>query len=311
MTIDHSSSLFSHGHYSESNVETDEPRVSEQPTQAAGGHVLFGPAPPRTIDIPSVVHTLLFFTLALIVLLVGELVTVGIGRKLPAFHHEDFVTLASDARLMIPAQAVQYAVLLWLTTLLFRMMWQQPFWKAIRWNSAAVAQGWYWLLAIGIVLGLGTSIAGNYLPMPKEAPILNDLMHTTAGAWMMFIFGTTGAPLLEELAFRGFLLPALINVCHRLERNRHLSRQALLTLGIPASILFTSTLFAILHSLQVSYAWAPVMLIGLVSVGLCLVRLWTDSLAASTLVHATYNFSLFAGMLFASDGFRHLEKLNS
>jgi membrane protease YdiL (CAAX protease family) len=51
------------------------------------------------------------------------------------------------------------------------------------------------------------------------------------------------------------------------------------------------------------------VLIGLVSLVLCAVRLRLNSLAASTLVHAAYNFTLFAGMLVATDGFRHLDKL--
>jgi len=80
---------------------------------------------------------------------------------------------------------------------------------------------------------------------------------------------------------------------------------------VGAAILIVSALFALLHGAQVSGAWAPVLLIGVVSVALCVVRLRTKSLAASAFVHATYNFTLFAGMLIASDGFRHLEKLNN
>jgi membrane protease YdiL (CAAX protease family) len=76
-------------------------------------------------------------------------------------------------------------------------------------------------------------------------------------------------------------------------------------------VLLASTPFALMHGAQVSWAWAPVLLIGVVSVVLCIVRLWTRSLAASTLVHATYNFTLFVGMAISSDGFRHLEKLNN
>jgi len=265
----------------------------------------------RMNEVPSLAHTFLFFALAVVVLLIGELITVGIGRTLSPFRHEDFTALASDPRLMIPAQAVQYAVLLGLTTLIFGALWHEPFWKGIHWDASGAARRGIALAGLGLVLGLGSSLASNYLPMPKEAPILNDLMHSTTGAWMMFIFGTTGAPLLEELAFRGFLLPSLINLVRGLERNRRISPTFALLVGFPLSILLTSLPFALLHSLQVSYAWAPVLLIGVVSIALCVVRLWTNSLAASTLVHAIYNFSLFAGMLIASDGFRHLEKLNT
>jgi membrane protease YdiL (CAAX protease family) len=294
------------------DLDGQAPLSMSQPEPALEDQPDFAPEPQaRRIEIPGLVHTFLFFALALVVLFVGELITVGIGRKLPWFRHESFETLAGDPRLMIPAQAIQYGVLIALTTLVFSALWQQPFWKAIHWNSTTAARRWIWLVGLGLVLGLVTGLAGNYLPMPKEAPILNDLMHSTLGAWLMFIFGSTGAPLVEELAFRGFLLPSLLNIVYRLRRDRRISPESETQIGIPMAILLTSTPFALLHSLQVSNAWAPLLLIGIVSIALCLVRLLTRSLAASTLVHATYNFTLFAGMLFASDGFRHLEKLNN
>lgn len=268
------------------------------------------PAQPEIHAIPSLAHTFLFFGLAFVTLLLGELATVGIGRRLPPFRHEDFTALASDARLMIPAQALQYGALLGATVLLFGVLWRQPFWRTLHWNSAAVAKRWLPLAGLGILLGLATSVGGNYLPMPKEAPILNDLMHSTTGAWLMFLFGTTAAPLIEELAFRGFLLPSLLNFFGRRRRGQ-ISPASRTAGGTLAAVLLTSLPFALLHSLQVSYAWAPVLLIGVVSIVLCVVRLRTNSLAASTLVHSVYNFSLFAGMMIASDGFRHLEKLNN
>jgi membrane protease YdiL (CAAX protease family) len=47
-----------------------------------------------------------------------------------------------------------------------------------------------------------------------------------------------------------------------------------------------------------------------VSLVLCGVRLWTHSLAASTLIHATYNGTIFTILFFATGGFRHLDKIN-
>ena len=265
----------------------------------------------RIREIPSFADTLLFFVLAFVVLLIGELLTVGVGRHLPPFHLESLNAIASDPRLMIPSQAIQYAILLGLVTFIFGAMWHQPFWKAIQWNVASAARHWIWLIGLGILLGLANGLASNYLPMPKEAPILNDLMNSTSGAWLMFLFGSTGAPLVEELAFRGFLLPSLVNIFRGLERRGRISSISTMFIGLPLSILLTSLPFALLHSLQVSNAWAPILLIGIVSAVLCFLRLRLNSLAASTLVHAAYNFSLFVGMLVASDGFRHLDKLNS
>lgn len=267
--------------------------------------------PPEAAELPGLVDTVLFFLLAVFIVFVGELGVFALGRQLPVFRHESFAELASDPRLMMPAQAVPYLALLGLATLLFGALWHRPFWKAIHWNASTTPRRWLPLIGVGIVLGLASTVGGNYLPMPKEAPILNDLMHSTMGAWLMFLFGTTGAPLVEELAFRGFLLPSLVNFLRGRERRGAVSPALAKWFGVPLAILLTSAPFALLHSLQVSNAWAPLLLIGMVSIALCAVRLWTNSLAASTLVHATYNFCLFAGMMVASDGFRHLEKLNN
>jgi uncharacterized protein len=82
--------------------------------------------------------------------------------------------------------------------------------------------------------------------------------------------------------------------------------------SIPALIIgsvATSIPFAGMHAAQTGYSLGPFLLLVTVSLVLCTVRLWARSLAASTLVHASYNFMLFASMLVASHGFRHMDKL--
>jgi membrane protease YdiL (CAAX protease family) len=289
------------------------------PVDLYGPAITSQPAPRVQSEVPTLANTFLFFALAIAVTLILGVVAVGAAQLLPAFRHQDFKTLALDARLTIPSQAIEYLALLGTTVLLFRSIWQRPFWQAIHWNTSVVAKRWIPLVGTGLVLGLINGAASNLLPMPKEAPILNDLMRSTTGAWLMFLFGTTMAPLMEELAFRGFLLPSLINFFRWLTRRKQLPEDSGVPhppnppspFIIPVSILLASIPFALLHSEQVSGAWAPVLLIGIVSVVLCIVRLWTRSLAASAFVHATYNFTLFAGMMIASDGFRHLDKLNN
>jgi membrane protease YdiL (CAAX protease family) len=123
------------------------------------------------------------------------------------------------------------------------------------------------------------------------------------------LFGVTGAPLFEEMCFRGFLLPGFLNTFRWLSVKGDISPQTARWVGIPFSVIFTSLPFALMHAPQVSHAWAPVLLIGLVSVVLCVVRLRLNSVACSAVVHAAYNFTLFAGLLVETGGFRHLERL--
>jgi hypothetical protein len=75
-----------------------------------------------------------------------------------------------------------------------------------------------------------------------------------------------------------------------------------------ASVL-TTIPFALLHADQQGHSLGPFLLLVTVSLILCAVRLVTRSLAASTLVHACYNFLIFLTMLVGTGGFRHFDKM--
>jgi membrane protease YdiL (CAAX protease family) len=82
--------------------------------------------------------------------------------------------------------------------------------------------------------------------------------------------------------------------------------------SMPAMVvaaIFTSLPFALLHGEQTGYSLGPFVQIFAVSLILCAVRLKTRSLAASTLVHACYNFLIFSIMMLGTGGFRHLDKM--
>lgn len=71
----------------------------------------------------------------------------------------------------------------------------------------------------------------------------------------------------------------------------------------------TSIPFALMHAAQTGYSVGPLILLVCVSLVLCWTRLATRSLAASVLVHASYNFLIFSFMMFGTEGFRHLDKI--
>jgi hypothetical protein len=71
----------------------------------------------------------------------------------------------------------------------------------------------------------------------------------------------------------------------------------------------TSVPFAAMHADQTGYSLGPFVLLFCVSLILCFARISTRSLAASTLVHATYNLILFSVMFFLTGGFKHLDKM--
>ena len=287
-----------------------------EPAELVPPEPLYQPyAYPQPVDLPHLGHAVLFFILTVPMLFIGEALSLFLAKQSHLFggrsYHAIFEMMGSDARLAIPAQMLTYALTALVAVAVFPLLWQQPFLQGIHWNVGAARTRFLWLLALGLGLGFGITMLGNYLPMPKDPPIMQDMMGSPLGAWMMLFFGITFAPLLEELAFRGFLLPGLIHAFRWLMHREILSPEAFSWMTIPLSIVLTTIPFALLHATQVSHAWAPLLLIGIVSAVLCIIRLQLKSVAASTVVHAAYNFTLFSGLLLQTDGFRHLERLNS
>lgn len=163
------------------------------------------------------------------------------------------------------------------------------FWAAVRWNWPT---SWPLYLAGGAALALALQGLAHVLPMPKELPI-DRFFQTPLEAWALSLFGITLAPLFEELFFRGFLYPVLVR-----------------RLGPSPAIILTAAGFGLIHAPQLAQAWAPVLVVFLVGLVLTIVRALTKSVASGLLIHMAYNGTITLLLFLASDGFRHLEKLN-
>lgn len=268
--------------------------------------------PMRPRLIPNLGHTVVFLALLIPSFIGGFILSFVIFLAIlhPASAKVVLDRVSHEIRFAIAAQGIVYGVQWALAGFVFTLWWGQSMLKGIHWNAAAAKRFLLLLAALGIATGLAMTVAGNFVPMPKAPPILEDLTRSRVGAFMMMLFGVTLAPLTEELGFRGFLLPSLINVFRWLARRGTMAESAVRSVGIPASVLITSFCFAMVHSGQVSHSWGPLLLIGTVSVILCIVRLWADSVAAGVIVHAAYNLTLFTALLVQTGGFKHLEKLN-
>jgi uncharacterized protein len=296
---------------------TDDPEILASPEVPGELQPLPAPPPPRPRRIPNFGHTVLFFTVAIVVLLLTSVSVFALAMGLHLLGTETPEQLLREPRLLIPSMAASYLIAGGIVWAIFTYLWQQPFVRALHWNFAAVRRRWVSLLVGGVVLSLAVQFLSNYLPIPKTLPI-DDFFRTSADVWLVALFGTFLAPVFEELAFRGFLLPSLASAYDWLRGakndesvapavNNNDQRWSIAALVVSCTL--TSIAFALVHADQLAHAWAPLAVLFCVSLVLCLVRLWTQSLAASTLIHAVYNGTIFTILFFVTGGFRHLDKI--
>jgi uncharacterized protein len=295
----------------QSSVEI-EPASAEPPLFASWSQH----EPPPAARIPNLAHFGVF------AVLVGAGSVVSGLLALLAMHYHLFGVstvdeLAKNIPLGLGVQAIWYLMTLALCAVIFPRYWGENLFAGLQWNGwTALRLRWKLIFAACGCFVLAM-VDGVLLPTQGDAPI-DLIFKAPGGAWVLFGFGVTFAPFFEELAFRGFLLPALCTTCDWISEydGRQLrlpvddsghpqwSRLAMIAGSIGASLPF-----AAMHAAQQGYALGPFLLLVCVSLVLCWVRLSTRSLAASTLVHASYNFILFSISFVATDGFRHLDKM--
>jgi membrane protease YdiL (CAAX protease family) len=223
----------------------------------------------------------------------------------------------TDIHYTLGSQAILYLLTFAPCLLIFPLFWRKGFFAGLQWNGATALRQRWRLMGAACVCILLAIVDEGLLPGPDNAPI-DKLFQTPLAAWLLFAFGVTFAPFFEEIVFRGFLLPALCTAWDWLterangEPVRPLDANGHPQWSIPAmavASLLTSIPFALMHAEQTGYSLGPFLLLVCVSLVLCWARLSTRSLAASVLVHASYNFMLFFLMLLGTGGFRHLDKM--
>jgi membrane protease YdiL (CAAX protease family) len=271
------------------------------------------PPAPR---IPHLGHLLILGVLALFGLLGSSLLV----RSALHFHLFGITTdkrALTDVHYTIGSMAALYLITFCSSIAIFPYVWHKSFFAGLQWNAPAALRRFRPLLGAACVCFLLAMVDEVVLPGPTNAPI-DKLFDNRTAAWLLFAFGVTFAPFFEEIIFRGFLLPALCTAfdwC--VEHATGISAFPLDPLGQPqwsvAAMVFasiaTSVPFALMHAEQTAWSLGPFLLLVCVSLVLCWARLATRSLAASVLVHASYNFLLFSLMLLGTQGFQHLDRM--
>jgi len=259
--------------------------------------------------IPHIGHALLFFSMAFLMVVLCQLVIFTLA-------HIRLESAMQHPGLGLASQALAYVLTLAASAWLFPHLWDVSFAQGIHWNFLALRRYWYWIVGGGVLLCAVAQASLQLIPSPKTTAF-DSILTTQHAAWLLMGFAVLLAPLTEEIAFRGFLLPALATAydwlalerspagLDRWQRSSMHSASALVF-----SAIFSSVPFVLLHADQLAHAWGVLGVLYGVSLMLSFVRIRTHSLACSTLLHATYNFSIFVVILINTGGFRHLEKLS-
>jgi hypothetical protein len=138
------------------------------------------------------------------------------------------------------------------------------------------------LIALGSALAISVLILSSLFPTAQKTPI-ERLLSSPAATYVFAVFGIVAAPFFEEVIFRGFLFKVLSDIGGPFT-------------AVPASAL----IFALLHVPQLWGSWAGVALIFVVGYILSLVRLKSNSVIPSLIIHTSYNTMLFGLFLLST-----------
>ncbi|MGB7584206.1 MAG: type II CAAX endopeptidase family protein, partial [Terriglobales bacterium] len=199
------------------------------------------------------------------------------------YPHAAFVEVVQFPLVTVVAQGLAYLVVLGFMVAVVKRVPGREFWRELRWRWP---KNWPVYLFAGLALSVGLQAFAHLLPMPKELP-MDRFFRTAQEAWVLSLFGTAFAPLMEELFFRGFLYPVLVR-----------------RLGIVSAVILTSASFGLIHAPQLGHAWGPVLVIFLVGLTLTITRAVTKSVASGFLIHVAYNTTLSVALYVGTDGFR-------
>jgi membrane protease YdiL (CAAX protease family) len=228
-------------------------------------------APPERNPFWGYSDLLLFIGLAPVCLMLGYAVI-----RLPlSFFHIHPAVVVEEA---LPEQLLGYVFLFGMLLLLFRMVYNRPFWASLGWTSMRLPA--ILVAFAGVLTAFVVVIASNLVNLPDTPNQMTELMQTRTAVLLMAIFGTTIAPLCEELAFRGFLQPLLVR-----------------SLGAVWGILLAAIPFGLLHYQEYGNSWRHALIISGAGAAFGVIRQFTGSTKAAVLMHASYNAFFFIAML--------------
>ena len=217
----------------------------------------------------------LFLTLSIASMLAAAVMV----RFVPVLHS------LSLAYQLLAGQIIWYIlVFAWLTVIL-RLRYSAPLFRSLGWIPPRFSEALRSIL-FGPVLVLLTGVIGVALHTPRiQLPFTQMLAGTAKIILFGLLVGFLG-PILEELAFRGFIMPLIVR-----------------SLGATAGIIISAAMFGALHGFEYP-DWRYMILISLAGVAFGWTRYRTGSTVNAALMHCTFNLTQFVVLLAAGEATR-------
>ncbi len=180
---------------------------------------------------------------------------------------------------LLLVQTVWYFLVFGSLAALFRIRYDQPFWRSLGWRplSFGVIAG---AILAGPLLAVSVGLLGSALRTPEINLPFEEMLGSPATKVLLGLLVVILGPVAEELAFRGFLMPLLVR-----------------SLGAAGGIVLTGVIFGSVHGYEYQWAWQYMLLISLVGCIFGWAKYKTGSTIAGALMHATFNLAQFAAFL--------------
>jgi membrane protease YdiL (CAAX protease family) len=250
------------------------PLIPEPPPEAPP------PPPPERYPFWSYSDVALFAGLTLPSMLLG----VGLVKVVMRLLH---LHAGVQVEELLPEQLLGYGLLFGALRVMFQLEYGRPFWRSLGWTDFRAP--FFWVVISGLATAYAVAILANSLiHIPETANPMTRMLEDRTSVILMAVFGTTIAPLCEELIFRGFLQPLLVR-----------------SLGVFSGILAAAIPFGLLHYAEYGDSWRHAILICLAGVAFGWMRQLTGSTRASVIMHGSYNALFFIALIAQRRGMPH------
>jgi membrane protease YdiL (CAAX protease family) len=177
------------------------------------------------------------------------------------------------------AQFLFFLIWFLLLKLLFRLKYEERFWRALGW--VLPGKGLWLCLLMGPILAVGLNLLAQWLKAQPVDPPFKDVLFDRRYRYLFGVASVVAAPLCEELAFRGFLMPLFAK-----------------WLGIAGGIVVTGAIFGSAHGKQYGWMWQYVVLLTVAGSIFGLARWRYASTMASMVLHSSFNLTVFLARIY-------------